>query len=598
MIMAAAHPAAVPAAEVTASDLSQIAARPHPRLLLGPDGDRMLRANAATPFGKLIAAMVTADAEHYLKIPVTPRRVDHGGRTLKFARTVFLRLSTLATAYRLTGDERFAERGKAELLAAARLEAWYERYFLDCAEMTLGVSLAYDWLHDRLTPEERRLVADAIIEKGLKASYRGRQNWVAGKNNWCQVCHTAMSAGALAVADVAPELAQNVLNRALENLPNIMRISYYPRGAYPEGPMYWAYGTSFNCIMIALLDNAFGHDFGLSGQPGFAETGDFITAVTGNTGRRFSYCDSNNMAGFSFTNVWLIKKFNRPDWLPGPGAEKLRRNVARGRRGFDRLFPLTLLYADALQENPDTSRAPGIYFSGNEAKTHLVVLRPGHDRKSPYLGIKGGSPRASHGHMDGGSFIYENRGVRWLDDLGPSAYGTLEKNGIKTLFGFKQGSDRWQVFRIGPESHNILRLGAGEQQVAGSGTITEIQPGKVVMDLSSLYTPYARQVIRTWRLDSGKLVVTDLIRGAKPGEKAVFQFCSEARLDGIDGPALKLSSEGETLSVTSEPPGRWEYLECDRLHRSWDPSDPGKFIARFTTAIPESGELVLNMVFK
>lgn len=92
--------------------------------------------------------------------------------------------------------------------------------------------------------------------------------------------------GALAVADREPELARRTIERAVENLPRSMKASYFPNGAYPEGPMYWGYGTEFTTVLLALLDGAFGEDFGLSAQPGFDKTGDFILATTGPTGNR------------------------------------------------------------------------------------------------------------------------------------------------------------------------------------------------------------------------------------------------------------------------------------------------------------------------
>ncbi len=42
-----------------------------------------------------------------------------------------------------------------------------------------------------------------------------------------------------------------------------------PDGIYPEGYGYWGYGTSFNVLLISVLEKAYGKILGLSGKPGF-----------------------------------------------------------------------------------------------------------------------------------------------------------------------------------------------------------------------------------------------------------------------------------------------------------------------------------------
>lgn len=44
---------------------------------------------------------------------------------------------------------------------------------------------------------------------------------------------------------------------------------YAPDGAYSEGYSYWAYGTTYNVLLIEALKAVKGTDFGLSQMPGF-----------------------------------------------------------------------------------------------------------------------------------------------------------------------------------------------------------------------------------------------------------------------------------------------------------------------------------------
>ena len=297
----------------------------HPRLLVGEEEFQSLKRNAATPEGRALAERIIHDAESLLEVPPQERRME-GRRLLMASRTVLFRVTTLCVAEKLTNSRKYADRAIREMVTAAEYSDWNPSHFLDVGEMTLALAIGCDWLYDAMTPEQRELVQRAIVEKGLKPSFQGKQWWVTGDNNWNPVCHAGMVAGALCVADLEPELAEKTVARAVENLPRSMKASYFPNGTYPEGPMYWGYGTEFTVVLLGLLDAAFGEDFGLSAQSGFSQTGDFIRAVTGPTGKFFNYADCTTWRGADFAMIYLAKKFNRPDWF-----DRIERKLTRPR---------------------------------------------------------------------------------------------------------------------------------------------------------------------------------------------------------------------------------------------------------------------------
>ena len=47
------------------------------------------------------------------------------------------------------------------------------RHFLDVAEMTHAMGIAYDWLDDEWTPEQRKTIRSAMVRMGLKAGTEG-----------------------------------------------------------------------------------------------------------------------------------------------------------------------------------------------------------------------------------------------------------------------------------------------------------------------------------------------------------------------------------------------------------------------------------------
>ena len=123
-----------------------------------------------------------------------------------------------------------------------------------------------------------------------------------------------MLAAALALRERDHALAAQITHRAIVNLPISMR-AFAPKGCYPEGPAYWAYGTDFNVLAIALLESVLGSDFGLNALPGFTATADYLDLVTGPSGMTFNYADGDTQRNTDCAIWWFAKRFNRPDIL-------------------------------------------------------------------------------------------------------------------------------------------------------------------------------------------------------------------------------------------------------------------------------------------
>ncbi|PVY40637.1 heparinase II/III domain-containing protein [Victivallis vadensis] len=563
----------------------------HPRLLVGREQFAALKQNAQAPAGQALAARIRHDAELILGYPPQPREMI-GRRLLSASRNVLYRVNTLAVAFRLTGKREYADRAIREMLNAASYSDWNPSHFLDVGEMTLAVAVGYDWLYELLTPEQRSAIELAIIDKGLKPSFQGKQGWVRGTNNWNAVCHAGMVAGALAVADREPELARRTIERAVENLPRSMKASYFPNGAYPEGPMYWGYGTEFTTVLLALLDGAFGEDFGLSAQPGFDKTGDFILATTGPTGKPFNYADCVNSRGASFATVWLARKFDRPDWfdtemkkLLAHASEARPRSVAKG---GNRLLPLALLY---LKVPEGESPAPLAYYSGKESLVPISVHRSDRTAKAAWVGLKAGAPAGPHGHMDGGSFVFETEGYRWAVDLGMENYTKIEATGLR-LWDSTQGSDRWKVFRLSPESHNILRIDNRQQNVKGKSRIVKFSENSTEMDLTPLYTPVVKKATRTATLLPGRaLEIRDRLTGLPPGAEVTWQMCTFAEPEIRPDGTLLLRHGRQELLMDKNSPGDWQVVPEAELRQPYDSPNPGARMIRFAVPAPADGKL-------
>ena len=68
-------------------------------------------------------------------------RVLVGRRLLDKSRTALSRMMHLGLAWRLTGEKKYLERARAELLAVAAFADWNPKHFLDVGEMTAAVGI-------------------------------------------------------------------------------------------------------------------------------------------------------------------------------------------------------------------------------------------------------------------------------------------------------------------------------------------------------------------------------------------------------------------------------------------------------------------------
>ncbi len=223
----------------------------HPRLFLPAGGEAALKQQiAADPLWARLADGVIREADRQLATkPV--ERVLIGRRLLDKSRTALSRVLHLGLAWRLTGAKKYLERAHAELLAVAACTDWNPKHFLDVAEMTAAVGVGYDWFFPALDDATRRTLHAAIVQHGLVPS-RAHNSWTKAVNNWNQVCNGGMTVGALAIAETDRDLAAEMIARAVNTVPVSMH-EYAPDGAYPEGPGYWGYGTSYNVILIHAL---------------------------------------------------------------------------------------------------------------------------------------------------------------------------------------------------------------------------------------------------------------------------------------------------------------------------------------------------------
>ncbi|MGD0536884.1 MAG: heparinase II/III family protein [Verrucomicrobiota bacterium] len=525
----------------------------HPRLLATADDFAQLKERVKDDATlKRWHAKLVARADHILREPPSKYAIPDGLRLLDTSRRVVDRVYTLALLYRLDGDRRYADRAWLELEAAANFKDWNPRHFLDTAEMTHGFAIGYDWLYDVWSDDQRVTLRRAMVEKGLRPgveSYRSHPSygwWTTAKHNWNQVCNGGLGMGALALADVEPELAGEFLHAALGSLQLPMR-EFAPDGAWAEGPGYWDYATEYNVVFLAALQSALGTDFGLSDLPGFDHTGQFPLFLTGPTGRTFNYADGDDDPIRAPQMFWLARRFH----LAG---------FARYELAAASPHPLDLLWFDPRSPGTNTASAQlNALFRG----ANVATLRSAwDDPNAVFVGFKGGDNQANHSHLDLGTFVLDALGVRWAVDLGADDYN---------LPGYF-GGERWTYYRLRAEGHNTLVInpGAGPDQDPKAAAKIGRYDGKnadhafAVADLSAAYAGSAQRVNRgVALLDRGQVLVQDELEAKQPAEVWWF-FHTPAEITlSDDGTTAMLTQKGQRLVARLLAPAKARFTVMD-----------------------------------
>lgn len=570
------------------SNLPDIKYAAHPRLLLTDNQMQGMLQNIA---GDSIWSQLqgsTLEACHQLLDTKPLQRVMEGKRLLATSRKAVYRIFMLTYAYRVTGDPKFADRGKQELLAVCRYLDWNPDHFLDVAEMTFAVSIGYDWLYKSLNASKRKEIANAIFEKGLKPSLDNRYNdFLARNNNWNQVGNSAMAFGAMAIIEERPELAKKIIERSIESIKNPMK-RYGPDGAYPEGYGYWHYGTTYNVMLLALLDQVYGTDFGLSKIPGFTKSAYYMMHMVGPTYQSFNFSDSDSGLRLNTSMFWFAKKLKDPTLTAYEIHYLLgMKDFAYGQ--YNRMLPSIFIFGNTLKlQQASTRKLPLTFVAKNEAPVSLMRTS-WNDQDAIYVGIKGGCPSDNnHSHLDEGSFVMDALGVRWAIDLGAQDYNSLEKYGL-SIWDSSQGSKRWDVYRYNNKSHNVITVNDKLFNVNGQASIRSHSASPDLMettiDLSSIYDGQLAWINRKVSVVRGEFVeLTDDILTNDNEANISWRMLTRAKVT-ITGGGFFLKQDGKSLFVSVPENGK-PFLDEAVAPNIYDAPNPGVTIIGYKITLP------------
>ncbi len=568
----------------------------HPRLFMDNELQAsVMQAVESDPYWCEVDKFILYEAAMALREPL-PERVVDGRRLLATSREVLCRVMYTSYVYRTTGNILFAMCAENTMLKVAKYEDWNPSHFLDVAEMTAAMAIGYDWLYDFLPEESRKIISDAIIEKGLRTSltHSSQSHWSENKNNWNQVCNASLALGAMAVWELEPELCKQIVDRSFTNIQIPMR-NYYPDGAFAEGAGYWEYGTLYNVLLLDALKTSFGSDFGLAQtHPSFCNTYTYNMNMVTPSNYVYSYGDNRDAAAYYIAPFWFAKEYAQGENL----YSLFNIDVER-----QRLLPLALVWGHKF--SPSSATLPKENFYLAQGETPVAVMRSEWGNpNAQYVGVKLGTCTISHSHLDIGSFIYEADGVRWAMDLGSDVYAKLEAAKVD-VWNRKQGSQRWSVYRYHNKQHNIYTLNDSEQNVDAEvefemdKTVVQDDKYSVAFNLTQSYSQWVKDARRSVTLlpSSEEVVIEDKIVTLNKPVKMDWTIMTESTPEKVDG-GLLLSRDGKKmfLSAATSLKGEWSFEQAVG-ENDFDSENPGVYKVTYTADLAKSRTHTIKVTF-
>jgi len=537
----------------------------HPRVMVTPEDKVRLREEVKTNEVKAKwykdvinggNALVRADIIEYV---LTPSQGVYAIPSDEVANALY----GLASAYLYSGDEIYAEKCLEQMLATCDWPDWNHRYtFLATATIMGAMATAYDWLYDYIPEEDRDIIREAIVEKGLNQIMEDYQNkprqrtysWAQSPvpDNWNIVCNSGALTAAIALCDEESEICTQIFDYGMRHIQQAV-LMYGPDGAWYEGPNYWGYTTRFYVNLMAALDTAFGDTFGYMEVPGVAQTGYFITAVTGPEGT-FNFHDAE-VSQSLFSELFFFADMLGDENLTSLQYDK---KVKAGHTGS---------YRDILWCNLDHKGSIDAFQKDEYYRdTEVATMRSGYnDQSAIYTALHAGKIAVYHGQMDMGQFIIDGFGTRFASDLGLENYNTPGENVTK--------------YRYREEGHNTIVINPsmdGGQHRKGAAIVERFESGEssafAITDMTSGYKDQVKSIKRGLKLTNNRsaIIVQDEIKSDTENDVWWFMHSRQPIEVSEDGKSALLYGEHRNMRVTllQDTPGTFSVMDASPMPTS------------------------------
>ncbi len=533
--------------------------------------------------------------------PVLEYVLDEEDSILPISREEISRMVILGCAWQMTGKDKYAERAVKELEKVCSYDDWCTSHFLATAEMALAVSVGYDWFFDYLSDDLKELLAEKVFEYAIKPALSKNylKNWFTwSKNNWNSICYNGIGVACMTFAQYHPEECAEFLEMCYKNMP-IAFENFTPDGVYAEGPGYSQSGMNSIVTFVATSKNYFGTDFGMSEIDGFRELGNFPAYITTPTGV-FNFGDNKDRMCFSPVLHWYASEYDSPllavyqMWdVPENFTPDTSGNTERSSGG--REDALSLLWYDRsyTADTADFRQEPLVTLLTSDSGQELVLMRSAYlDKNATFAGIKSGYNFINHGDLDIGTFVFDAKGERWAEELGPGAYDA------PGYFLNTPAGGRWKNYSKRAEGQNTLVINPDmtleDQYVLAESTFTSFEKndegGKCELDMTDAYRMNgATSVTRDFELynDYSALRITDSVKCIIKSDVYWFMHTKADIEISEDGKTATLTIGDKQMTATSHKDGTFSVMDAEKLGGKYEYDDDYADIKKLTVHLED-----------
>lgn len=532
-------------------------------------------------------------SDYYNQVPVV-YFMDGDSGILDNAREVKERVKAFAYVYRMTKDTKWVDRCWLELQNAAgngtqpfgpSTDRWNSAHFLDTAEFSAAFGIAYDWLYDIWTPDQKSQIMSTLIEYGLSFGVSAYTDpnvytgwWKTNTTgNWNCVCNSGLTLASLAIlGDDTSGTATQLLGLTVDNAKQNCAFAVTNDGTWTETANYWYFGTTGHAEMASALTTATGSDYGLLDvNPQFSLTGNFHMYVYGTTSL-FNWGDHGPNKYSTTANAMFLyaSHYNRPEYSL---FQRDRPDAAE---------PWSMFWYDPTVSGAFWDGKALDYFFDNGLDQWTSMRSSWTAGDGVYVAMKAGMNQGhqTHNDLDVGDFVLDAMGTRWAGELGSGDYRSPNY-----FSNDSQISDRWTYYRKMTEGQNTILINQTNQLVTAtptilsSGSSNTTQGSSTVLDLSSNSTAFwvtdissayadATSVKRGVRLLNGRKQV--LIQDEITSQGSIQWRMHTNATVNISSSSATLTLDGQTMNVSILSPSGASFSNSTAVRFPTDPTPP------------------------
>ena len=412
-------------------------------------------------------------------------------------------LPDLAFAYQMTGNSDYAKLAYDISAALAGFEHWGPGYASHMAQITSAYAIAYDWFYNEYKNLglDTDVLAKAIYNLGVhdgyvssagKACEHGRvvsdlSVYNTSRDSVNAIGTSGMVIGALAILDYvdgegAPTDSYSetmyLLGNNMETLGKYGLDIYAKDGSYIESPEAWETATSSFYRMSMALMTAAGNDYGFMGSWSMDKTCYYAIHIENSDGEIWNYHDSMDGVSLNTDMFYFVGGYYGDEILLAVRQDQLE----KGR-------PVTI-YDLLYYPMNGITKTPELPLDYYMEAIDGFVSRSDWNSGAIYTGIMAGANDVTNGQLDSGNFIYQNKGIKWIVDLGAEN---------PYISGIDDPSSRYKYYRNSAEGQNVVFLNADATNIYGqrtdvggyiTKTITNEHGSAVIINNTDVYRTY------------------------------------------------------------------------------------------------------------